>query len=41
MVNLTLASADADNAAKVVYSALDYHSRLYRPLITALEARHS
>ena len=36
-VNLVLSSRDVASAPGLVYSALDFHRRLYRPMLAALE----
>ncbi len=38
LVNLTVATKDVESLPTVVYSGLDYHNRLYRPLFSAIEA---
>lgn len=38
LVNVTVATKDIEKIPTAVYTALDYHNRLHRPLFAALEA---
>ncbi|MCP4901179.1 MAG: hypothetical protein GY906_29770 [bacterium] len=41
LVNVTVATKDVEKIPTIVYSAYDYHNRLYRPLFMAIEADQS
>ena len=39
-VNVTVCARDATSAPQAIYSAYDFHTRLYRPFFAAIEEKH-